>query len=436
MCAEPAHASVDDPAARHSVARSLLAPHSAHAPSRSLVMAHPPHPYVLSGRGQWTRVATPVTDAQMRASFLSMVKCGGQVIHVSGRGSDSADGSSGAPLRQISAAIARALPGDLILVRDGTYGYTEVRDFHGRDDAWLGIMSESASTAARIHVPGVTDNFVNIIGSDHVGIYGFEVFGDQHNANTNGSGISIYGNSHHVAVWNNHIHDFPGGGVNCFDVDGSHDLLDISYNRIHGTSRYSPSNTSGISICASRDLTRGGAFPDGYGYRVVGNFIYDVQCLVPFTPGGFHVVTDGNGVSLDQVTTAYGYRKPILVAGNVVAGCGGRGVLAYESSNVRMIDNTAVGNLKTRSPAIDGGVELESKSARSVIIERNIICPLHTADSTDHNSSYFDNIILGGTQDVPAGNHDRRRVGLSYFSGIPNASALAALPPLAAFWPR
>ena len=297
-------------------------------------------------------------------------------------------------------------------------------------------MSASAHHPARFHVPGVTDNFVNIIASDHVGIYGFEVFGDQHNTNTNGSGISIYGGSHHIAIWNNHIHDFPGGGINCFDVEGSHDVLDLSYNRIHGTSKYSPSNTSGISICSSRDLTNGATFADGYGYRVIGNYIYDVQCLVPFTPGGFDVVTDGNGISLDQVTTAYGYRKPILVAGNVITGCGGRGVLAYESSNIRMIDNTAVGNLTTHSPAIDGGVELQSKSARGVIIERNIICPLHTPNSTDNNSTYFDNIILGGTQTIPAGNHDLRQTGLNYFSGIPDAATLHTAPPLAAFWPR
>lgn len=399
-------------------------------------MAHPPHPYLLSAGDQWARVATPVTDAQLRTAFLSLVQCTGQVIHVNGRGSDSADGSEGAPLRQVSTAIARAQPGDLILVGSGTYGYTEIRGFHGRDDAWLAIMSASPATTARFHVPGITDNFVNIIGSHHVGIYGFEVFGDQHNTNTNGSGISIYGGSHHIAIWNNHIHDFPGGGINCFDVEGSHDLLDLSYNHIHDTSKYSPNNTSGISICSSRDLTTGATFTDGYGYRVIGNYIHDVQCLVPYTPGGFDVITDGNGISLDQVTTAYGYRKPLLIAGNVIANCGGRGVLAYETSNVRIIDNTAVGNLTTHSPAITGGVELQAKSARSVIIDHNTICPLHTPNTTDHNSTYFDNIILGGTQPVPAGNHDLRTLGLTYFSGLTNQATLHTTPPLAAFWPR
>ena len=153
---------------------------------------------------------------------------------------------------------------------------------------------------------------------------------------------------------------FPRRGINCFDVEGSHDLLDLSYNHIHDTSKYSPNNTSGISICSSRDLTNGATFADGYGYRVIGNYIHDVQCLVPYTPGGFDVITDGNAISLDQVTTAYGYRKPLLVAGNIVTNCGGRGVLAYETSNVRIIDNTAVGNLTTHSPAITGGVELQA----------------------------------------------------------------------------
>ncbi len=384
-----------------------------------------PRSWHLAATGRWSFGGRPPADATLRAWFRRLARGSGRVIHVSGRGSDLNPGTAKRPLREISAAIRVAVPGDRITVGDGTYGYTEVRGIHGSPSQWLTIMTASARTRARIHVPPPTDNFVNVISSSYVGIYGFEVVGDEGNPNTNGSGISVYGNSHHVAIWKNHVHDFPGGGINCFDVDGSHDLLDISYNVVHDTSRRSPSNTSGISIYAGRDLTRGATFSDGYGYRIVGNYVYDALCQAPFTPGGYDFVTDGNGVSIDSLESAHGYTKPVLVANNVITGCGGRAVLAYRSVNVDMIENIAVGNLRTNSPAITGGVELEGKTDGSVRMLRNVICPLHTPKSTDNRSVYRQNLVLGGRQPVPAGNVDRRQLGLDYFTDVSASDTIA-----------
>jgi hypothetical protein len=370
-----------------------------------------------------------------RNHFRELVRCGEHILYVAGKGSDSNPGTLDAPLRQINTAIRRALPGYLILVDSGVYGLTEVYDFKGSPDQWLGIMTLNDQANAVINVPSPTDNFVNVIGSSYVGIYGFEVYGQQDNPNTNGSGISVHGNSHHIALWKNHVHDFPGGGINCFDVDGSHDALDLRFNIIHGTSRYNPHNTSGISIFASRDLTEGATFSDGYGYRIVGNYIYDVECAVPYTLRGLDYVTDGNGISLDSIRSSYGYIKPILVAGNIVAGCGGRAVYAFETVNVDVCYNTAVGNLRTNSPAITKGVELQGKTDHTVQIIDNVICPLNTPNSTDPISTYAGNVIAGGSQAVPSGNVDQRSAGLSYFTGPLSANSLRIGPPIAAFTP-
>ncbi len=365
--------------------------------------------------GRWVPSDRRPTDAELRSQFLSLVRCGARQLYVSGSGSDAQAGTREQPFRQISTAIARAVPGDLIVVGDGSYGHTDIRGFHGSADRWLGIMTESASTRAVINVPPPTDNFLSIVDSHHVGLYGFEVRGDQHNPNTNGSGISVHANSYSIAIWANHVHDFPGGGINCFDVDGSHDLIDISFNTIHATSRFSPMNTSGISVYASRDLTQGARFADGFGYRIVGNYVYDVVCLVPFRAGGFDFVTDGNGISLDKISTSYGYAKPILVAGNVVTSCGGRGVLAFETRQVLMTHNVAVGNLRTSSPGISRGTELEGKTDTSVQILDNVIYPMNTLNSTDHLSHYSGNVVLGGWQLVPRGNLDKRALHSRYF---------------------
>lgn len=362
---------------------------------------------------------TTTDGVDRRRQFRELVRCGGRTIYVHGQGRDHGAGSATDPFRQISRAVAEARPGDLIQVGDGSYGYTEVRAFHGDDRRWLGIMTANDGVRARITVAPPTDNFVNVIDSSFVGLYGFEVAGDQRNPNTNGSGISVYGNSHHVVLWANHVHDFPGGGINCFDVDGSHDLVDISYNRIHATSRYSPSNTSGISIYASRDLTGGATLPGGYGYRIVGNYIYDVVCTVPFTPGGLNFVTDGNGVSVDSLRSMYRYTKPVLVQGNTITGCGGRAVHVFDSVNTTISANTAVGNMRTPSPAISGGAELDGTTDRSVRIDGNTILPLHTTRTRDATSFYSGNIILGGSQAVGAGDTDRRNIGWSYFRRRP-----------------
>ncbi|MGH3753387.1 MAG: DUF1565 domain-containing protein [Pseudonocardiaceae bacterium] len=377
----------------------------------------------------------PLHTVDYRSEFRKLVRCGKRTLYVAGNGSDSNPGTVDAPLRQISTAILRARPGYLILVDSGNYGFTEVRGVQGSPGQWLGIMTRNDQVNAVINVPPPTDNFVNVIGSSYVGIYGFEVHGQQDNPNTNGSGISVYGNSHHIALWKNHVHDFPGGGINCFDVDGSHDLIDLRYNIVHGTSRYSPNNTSGISIFASRDLTDGATFPDGYGYRIVGNYIYDVECTVPYTPRGLDFVTDGNGISLDEIKITHGYTKPILVAGNIVVGCGGRAVHVPHTANADICRNTVVGNLRTHSPALTNGAEIQGATDSTTRIIDNIICPLNTPNSTDPTSTHVGNVIAGGSQAVPPGNVDRRSAGLRYFTGPLPEGSLWTGSAIAAFTP-
>jgi len=404
---------------------ALHGPEEADAMDVSTTSAAGIAPAALPGRA-WGPRTNPgaLTDTQRRSQFHQLVLAGQRTVYVSGDGSDSAPGTAAAPLRQISTAIAEALPGDLIVVGDGVYGYTVVDNFTGRPDGWLAIMTATAQTSAVITVAAPTDNFVNIIASSYVGLYGFEVSGDQENPNTNGSGISIYGNSHHVAVWNTFVHDFPGGGINCFDVAGSHDMLDIRYNHVTRTSRYSPNNTSGISIYAARDLTAGHTFPDGYAYRIIGNYIHDVVCLVPFTPGGIDFVTDGNGISLDSNQTRYGYQKPMLVANNVVTGCGGRAVYSFDTVTVDVLFNAVAGNLRTNSPALTGTAELMGNTDHSVRHLGNTICPRNTPNSSDPRSLYAANVIAGGTQAVPIANIDRRATGLSTFTGPLTAAHL------------
>ena len=130
------------------------------------------------------------------------------------------------------------------------------------------------------------------------------------------------------------------------------------------------------------------------------------------------------------------YVKPGLIDANVLAGNGGRAVHVFNSVNVDGFFNTAVGNLRTASPVIDDGVELDSNiPGGHVEYYGNVIVPLDTPNTTDATSTYVDNVIAGGTQTVPAGNFDRRSVGAAYLAGDPDGSTVATGLPIDDFTP-
>ena len=390
---------------------------------------------------------------QLRSAFEHAVISGTRTVYVEANGgSDSNTGTSpSTAYATIQHAVDVARPGDRILIGPGTYGYLSIYGYRGDPTHWLSIESISDKVIPIIDVANDSGNDgVDIQQSSFVGFYGFEVEGLQTSTNSNPSGVAVFRGSDHVYVWNNNIHDFPGGGVNCFYTPatiyngqplpaGGWDLVNVSFNRIHETSKYSPSNTSGISFYGAVDTT--GSTLGGYGYVAIGNYIYDVICLVNSNSGAgnFPFVTDGNGISVDSLSVPYvsglaPYTKPGLLEGNVIAGNGGRAIHVYNSINVDGYFNTAVGNLRSNSPAINGGVELDSNiQGGNVRYYGNVIVPLNTPNSTDSTSSYGDNVIAGGTQAVPPGNIDRRSLGAAYLWGDPNTTT-AVDPETMAFY--
>jgi len=388
-------------------------------------------------------------------AYEDQVVSGSRTVYVDAQGgSDANNGDSpSTAYATVQHAVDVARPGDRVLVGAGNYGYLSIYGYRGDRTHWLSIQSLSAGVRPVIDVadqPG--DDGVDIQESSYVGLYGFQIEGLQTPTRPNPSGVAVFRNSDHVFIWNNDIHDFPGGGVNDFYAPatvydgaslpaGGWDLVDVSFNTIHATSRYNPTNTSGISFYGAVATT-----PDtlsGFGYRAVGNYIYDVRCLVDSTSGAgtYPYVTDGNGISVDSLSVPYvaglvPYVKPGLIDANVLAGNGGRAVHVFNSVNVDGFFNTAVGNLRTASPVIDDGVELDSNiPGGHVEYYGNVIVPLDTPNTTDSTSTYVDNVIAGGTQTVPVGNVDRRSVGAAYLAGDPDRSTVATGLPIDDFSP-
>ncbi len=139
-------------------------------------------------------------------------------------GSDSNTGTSpSTAYATIQHAVDVARPGDRILVGPGTYGYLSIYGYLGDPTHWLSIESISDSVTPIIDVANNSgDDGVDIQQSSFVGFYGFEVEGLQTSTNSNPSGVAVFRGSDHVYVWNNNIHDFPGGGVKLLLYPGDH----------------------------------------------------------------------------------------------------------------------------------------------------------------------------------------------------------------------
>ena len=127
-----------------------------------------------------------------------------------------------------------ASPGDRILVGPGTYGYLSIYGYRGDPTHWLSIESIGDNITPIIDVANDSgDDGVDIQQSSFVGFYGFEVEGLQTSTNSNPSGVAVFRGADHVYVWNNNIHDFPGGGVNCF-IPRRPSITGSPYRRVGG----------------------------------------------------------------------------------------------------------------------------------------------------------------------------------------------------------
>lgn len=392
-----------------------------------------------------------------RDLFRQFYPSGLRTLYVSGSGRDSNSGlASTSAKRTIQSAIDNAREGDRIVVGQGTYGYTQFYGIHGSAEAWVTVENAPGETPI-VDVSGPTAGYdsstmtdgIDIQQSSYVAIFGLEIRGLQTSEDTNPSGLAIFRNSVHISIWGCHIHDFPGGGVNCFYVGsslyggrtlpgGGWDAVDVFFNTVHGTSKYSPYNTSGISFYGAQEVP-GATIEGQYGYRAVGNYIYDVICTVPYSPGGVDFVTDGNGISLDSLAIPNSlnpglapYLKRGLIEGNAIAACGGRGIHIYNSKNVDVVNNSLIGNLRTASPAISGSTEVDlqldiSDTENSVAIANNLIVPMNTPNAFDRAAQRVTaNTAVGGTDTIPAENQSLRAVGLHVFASTPTASSLAA----------
>jgi parallel beta-helix repeat protein len=287
------------------------------------------------------------------------------VLHVATTGNDAAAGTTAAPMKTITAAVAKAKPGFTVLVDPGTYDESTsdkgvfISGANGTPDNWI-VIRASGGSRPKI-VSGDGDRFY-IEKSSYLEVRGFEMPGNAATDLNQANGVMV-SDSHHIRIVDNVVYGVGGGGI-AFNYSNHAEVIG---NTVWGTSAWSPYQTSGISTYRAANIG-GGDDADGYSIRFVANTVYGVENRKAPSPG--KKLTDGNCIIVD-VSDQGGFTGHTLVSNNVCFDNGGRGVHVFGSSNTTVINNTLVNN--AQSTAIDGNGELSVLEAKNVIFRNNLV---------------------------------------------------------------
>ena len=316
-------------------------------------------------------------------------------------GSDDNDGQTmESPWASLQTALDRLEPGNTLFVLDGRYDEQRepgvahyVVNVSGTPDAWIRVTAGPDQSPELVASAG---NGISVRG-DYVEISGLRVRGEGFDVENNyGWGLLIR-NSHHVRLANNTISSMAVGGIS--SVESSN--LEILDNEVFDNSFWGTEQGSGISLWHSVDSGLGPA-PDGYHDRIIGNVVYRNENKVFSRWRDEDVITDGNGIIIDQ-NVETGYTGRALVANNVVFDNGGRGILVLESNRVDVMFNTTYNN--GRTDGLEGGpVELVASRADDVRLLNNLAWSRSGAPAVTVADA--SNVELGGNvliTDSPSG---------------------------------
>jgi len=211
------------------------------------------------------------------------------------------------PFRTIQKAADIIKAGDIVLVKQGTYGGFRIEKKHGRDDAWI-IFKPAPGHEGKVVIKPSSGNGIDILDASYLEINGLEITHglsysenyDEYSQWHSWNGIklnsptSVYEAPHHIKIVNNHIHHVGESG---FHSTYGHDHVYLN-NHIHHV---------GIS-------KRGhGMYIGGEGKQVRGNVVHHAygQGIVLFSGAG---IVKGfiveNNISFENGSLDYGKGYP------------------------------------------------------------------------------------------------------------------------------
>jgi hypothetical protein len=290
----------------------------------------------------------------------------------------------------------------------------------GNEATWDVVRFES--TAAYVSVSGLT-----VIGND----IGVTLAQAQANENepgrhpeTNGSCITVNGNTHtggvyphHIRISKNVVGNCPGGGIGTTFAD----YVTISGNVVYGNAFYSAYGNSGISTLANFDSNPADTATK-YKMVIDGNIVYANEELVPVFGSKPLAITDGEGIIIDSTNnSAYAgsglmnppYSGRTLVANNVIFNNGSVAIEVFQSAHVDVLNNSTYGNVT--NPWVSGRGEMNLNVASDVKVVNNIFYsgrgqnPVAMVDACKSACVFDYNVYFGGRnvfKGVAAGAHD------------------------------
>jgi type II secretory pathway pseudopilin PulG len=292
-------------------------------------------------------------------------------------GNDSNNGTAEtAPLKTIDKAAEKVVPGDTVLVKNGTYNepYGVNMRKSGTASAWISFKAYPG------HKPLVTSSAWCTFCSDnksYLEINGFEITNTTPTSSDSkdgaGDGILAKNDSHHIRLLNNKIHGAGGGGIATVHTD----YMYIEGNIVYDNTKRSNLGQSGISLYQSYNSDKN----SGYHNIIRKNRIYDNENLRPFKYyGNGTEITDGNGIIIDDsrntqqnngVNPHYrqAYSGSTLIENNVIFNNGGRGIHVFESDNVVAVNNSIYQD--NRTSTITG--ELTAVNSGNVKFHNNVV---------------------------------------------------------------
>ncbi|TWU56549.1 hypothetical protein Poly51_24600 [Rubripirellula tenax] len=292
------------------------------------------------------------------------------------------------PWQTIRHAVNQVGGGDEVVVLDGTYYEQVYINRSGYADGELVLRSENREGARVVGLISATDQ-------SFLRIDGFDVSNYSSTGLTKGVSFT---RCHHITVRDCRVRECWGGGIS-FDQS---DWILAEWNITHNNAYNDPNQHSGISVYQPQYR---GNDSRTYGITIRNNTSFANRNYVNNAALGRP--SDGNGIVLDDFYNSQGggngvrYNRMSVVENNLCFDNGGNGVHCFRSQNIRVRNNTCVGNVGS----FDFGGEVSVSESERVYVYNNILKAnpgKRAALQYDSQNFWFGfNIIDGDVREVP-----------------------------------
>ena len=262
-------------------------------------------------------------------------------FYVNPVGSDDNSGEANTPeeaWQTITHAVTQLIGGDTLLLADGLYQENNltVDGINGSPEAYTVIKSINR-WGAKVEKTTEYGVVFPILNCSYMEVDGIEVFNNREGSDNKAAGLEIM-DSHHTLIKNVYAHDCGCNGISGRESD----YMTFERNVLRDNAKKSVYNCSGLSIYQPITIDN----EPGYHLIIRDNVAFENECRLPFTPLGFTVPTDGNGIILDDFNQTQSEGVPAftaatLVENNLSFNNGGAGIKIFEASNITVRNNTA-----------------------------------------------------------------------------------------------